>query len=96
MPIDKAVVASKIRPLSNTYEAFPGPTKFSNLFISRYPTKIPNLATGIPNLLLVDAILISVAIESSHPPPTQIPLILEIVGIFNDSIASNAPSKYFE
>ena len=57
---------------------------------------MPNFATGIPNLLLFDAMRMSVAIESSQPPPTQIPRIIEIVGTDNASIASRAPSKAFE
>ena len=57
---------------------------------------MPSLATGIPNLLPSDAILISVAIDNSHPPPTQIPLIFEIVGIGKFSISSKAPSNASE
>ena len=50
-------------------------------------------ATGIPKRLLSAAMRMSVAMDSSHPPPTQKPFIRQMVGLDMASMASIAPSK---
>ena len=50
-------------------------------------------ATGIPKRLLSAAMRMSVAMDSSQPPPTQKPLIMQMVGLDMASMVSMAPSK---
>ena len=70
-----------------------GPTSRTRRRISLYPTSMDSRATGIPNRLLSAAMRISVAIDSSQPPPTQNPFIMQIVGFDIASMVSIAPSN---
>ena len=48
---------------------------------------------GMPNVLPSPAMRMSAAVASSHPPPTQKPLIIAITGFGISSIASIEPSN---
>ena len=58
-----------------------------------YPTRMDSRATGIPKRLLSAAMRMSAAMDSSHPPPTQKPLIIQMVGLDMASMVSIAPSN---
>ena len=78
-PMRYASAASTLSHVKIISLARPIPTKRASLCVPPKPGMIPSPVSGCPKIAFSEAILISHAIEISHPPPSANPLTAAIV-----------------